>query len=317
MQTILGAGGAIALELAKSLAAFTKDIRLVSRNPKKVNDDDQLLSADLTNASEVDKAVEGSEIVYLTVGLIYNTKIWESTWPVIMQNVIQACKNHQARLVFFDNIYMYDPNSLGLITEENPINPSSKKGKVRAKIAEALMNAVDKGEIQGLIARSADFYGPGKLKISMLTQTVFEPLHNRKKASVLGGVDFKHSFTYTPDAGKSTALLGNSPDAFGQVWHLPTTDAPLTLRELINHTAQAMGTNPKYQVAGKSLTKVIGLFSPIMKELSEMMYQYDRDYIFSSEKFEKRFDLPPASYEDGLAEIFKLDYGIDWSPKPS
>lgn len=64
MQTVLGSGGAIGIELAKALKEFTSEIRLVSRNPKKVNPSDELMSADLLNAADVLKAVQGSSVVY-------------------------------------------------------------------------------------------------------------------------------------------------------------------------------------------------------------------------------------------------------------
>jgi len=136
MQTILGSGGAIGVELAKALKNYSNEIRLVSRNPQKVNDTDELMSADLLNPAEVRKAVQGSEIVYVTVGFPYNWKVWQESWPKFMRSVIDACKEFNSKLVFFDNIYMYDPDYLNGMTEETPINPSSKKGKIRAQIAQ-------------------------------------------------------------------------------------------------------------------------------------------------------------------------------------
>ena len=108
MQTILGAGGDIGTLLAKALKSYTDTIRLVARNPQQVNGDDELFKADLLNGEEVRKAVQGSSVAYLTVGLAYDIRIWKAQWPVIMQNVIDACVEHQCRLVFFDNVYMYD-----------------------------------------------------------------------------------------------------------------------------------------------------------------------------------------------------------------
>src|SRR5690606_1011828 len=108
MQTILGSGGAIGIELAKSLKNYTNDIRLVSRNPKKVNDSDELFKADLTNEDDVLRAVKGSEIVYVTVGFPYKLKVWEENWPKFIKSVITSCISEKAKLVFFDNIYMYD-----------------------------------------------------------------------------------------------------------------------------------------------------------------------------------------------------------------
>jgi nucleoside-diphosphate-sugar epimerase len=183
MQTILGSGGALGVELAKALKTYTTDRRLVSRNPRVVNPDDQLFPPDLTDSENARKAVEVLEIVYLTVGLPYNTKIWQTTWPVLMQNVIDACKAYHSQLVFFDNIYMYDPNYLDRLTEETPINPVSRKGAVRAKIARMIMDAVEKENLQALIARSADFYGPSIKNGSVLTEMVFKNLAKGKKAN--------------------------------------------------------------------------------------------------------------------------------------
>jgi nucleoside-diphosphate-sugar epimerase len=308
MQTILGSGGTIGVELAKALNQYTNHIRLVSRNPKKVNSTDELYPADLLNPAALKEAIKGSEIVYSTIGFEYNTGIWQKNWPVFMRNLLDACGESNCKLVFFDNIYMYDQNSMHDIQEESPVNPPSKKGKVRAEIAGMILKEIDAGNLTAMIVRSADFYGPGNQKTSMLTQTVLDPLSRGKKASWMGSVDFKHSFTYTPDAGKATALLGNTNEAYNQVWHLPTASNPLTGKEWIEAIANEMGVIPNYQVATKFILRLLGLFIPIMREMPEMMYQYDRDYIFISDKFEKRFNLKPTSYHEGIKAFIQSDY---------
>ena len=303
MQVILGSGGAVGTELARALLQYTSDIRLVSRNPKKVNDTDELFPGDLTNADSVREAVEGADVAYLTVGLPYDTNTWRSTWPVVMANTINACKKQGAKLVFFDNVYMYDPQHVPHMTEETPINPSSKKGAVRRQIADQLMKEVEADSLTTLIARSADFYGPPQYPNQVLTEIVYKNLKKGKKANWLGAVQYQHSFTYTPDAGKATALLGNTDDAYGQVWHLPTATHPPTGKEWIEAFAQEMKVAPKYQVAGKTLVKILGWFNPVMRELHEMLYQYDRDYVFDSSKFDQRFDFETTSYEEGIRQI--------------
>lgn len=308
MQTILGSGGSIGVELAKALKNYTNDIRLVSRNPRKVNETDETMPADLTNADDVRRAVQGSDVVYVTVGFQYNLKVWQETWPRFMQSVIDACKEFNSKLVFFDNIYMYDPNCLDGMTEETPVNPSSKKGKIRAQIAQMILDEVRSGKLTALIARSADFYGPGIKNSSMLNETVIKPLSIGGKANWLGSSNLKHSFTYTPDAGKATAILGNTADAYNQVWHLPTAPNPLTGKEWVQAVATELGVKPKFQVAPKFLVRIIGLFVPIMKEIVEMMYQYDRNYVFDSSKFEKRFGFYVTSYQDGIKAVIAYDY---------
>ena len=308
MQTILGAGGPIGIELAKALTAYTSKIRLVNRNPVKVNETDQLLAADLSDRKKVFEAVQGSSVVYVTVGFPYNLKIWQQNWPKFIKNVIDACIENNSKLVFFDNIYMYDANFLDGMDEETPINPSSKKGKVRAEIAAMIMDKVKEGQLEALIARSADFYGPSIKNSSMLTETVFKPLSTGKKANWMASLNHKHSFTYTPDAGKATALLGNSAEAYNQVWHLPTAKNPYTGKEWITAIANEMGVKPRFQVASSLIVKILGLFMPIMREMPEMMYQYDRDYVFNSDKFNSQFEFKTTSYLEGIKAIVKSDY---------
>ncbi len=308
MQTILGSGGAIGVELAKALKEYTNEIRLVSRKPKKVNPDDELFPADLLNKEELREAVSGSSIVYVTVGFPYSVKVWKENWPTFISNVISACKEYKAKLVFFDNIYMYDPDYLDGMTEETPNRPTSKKGMIRKEVADKIMKEVESRSLSALIARSADFYGPDIQNTSMLTEMVFKPLSEGKKANWLSSIKYKHSFTYTPDAAKATALLGNTDTAYNQIWHLPTAKNPLTGKELIEAIAKEMGVKAKIQLAPKFLVRIMGLFIPIMKELPEMMYQYDRNYVFNSDKFEKAFNFKPTPYLEGLKAIIITDY---------
>ena len=308
MQTILGAGGAIGTPLAKALTQYTSNIRLVSRNPVKVNETDQLFPANLLNPEEVMRAIEGSDIVYSTIGFPYSYSTWKTAWPTFMNAVINACQKEACKLVFFDNVYMYDPGYLDGMTEETLINPSSKKGKVRALIAQRIMEEVHSGTLTALIARSADFYGPSIIEASLLTETVFKNLSQNKKANWLVSENYKHSFTYTPDAGKATALLGNTQDAYNQVWHLPTAPNPFTGKEWINAIANEMNVPAKYRIAPKWLVRLMGIFLPIMKETVEMLYQYDQNYVFDSTKFEKRFGIAATPYLDGIREIVESDY---------
>ncbi|GIV44051.1 MAG: hypothetical protein KatS3mg035_1174 [Bacteroidia bacterium] len=163
-QTILGAGGAIGTELAKALRDYTIDIRLVSRNPKKVNPDDELFKADLSQKEQVEKAVQGSEIVYLTIGLDYKTQLWQKMWVPLIEHVIVACQKHNCKLVFFDNVYAIGGDNVKHITEESPISPCSKKGEVRAEVDRRILKAIESNQIKAIIARAPDFFSEFKDK---------------------------------------------------------------------------------------------------------------------------------------------------------
>lgn len=309
MQTILGANGTIGRILAKELPRYTDTIRLVSRNPEKVNATDELLSLDLTQPGAVDRAVKGSDVVYLVVGLEYKAKVWELYWPYLMRDTIDACLKHNAKLVFFDNVYMYDKNHLSQLTENTPVNPPSRKGEVRKRISQMLLDAVREKGLTALIARSADFYGPGT-ENNFITQMVLKNITTGKKPMWFSGPDIKHSFTYTPDAGKATALLGNTPDAYGQVWHLPTDSNPVTGRQFVSMISSELGSgNHNLSILPAWMLRPLGLFIPVMREMPEMMYQYDRDYFFDSSKFTGRFGIKATPYLEGVKETCRAYIG--------
>ncbi len=301
MQTILGPNGTIGKLLARALTSYSDHIRLASRNPRQLEGHSyEILKADLLDPTEASKAVEGSDIVYLTVGLPYDTAIWQRDWPILIHNVIQACEQYGAKLVFFDNVYLYGKVD-GWMVEDSPVNPSSKKGEVRARVVQRIHDAINRGSINALIARSADFYGETPLSIPYLT--IFERFQMGKSAQSLISDAHLHSYTYVPDAARATALLGNTDSAYNQVWHLPTDKEVLTGKEFIELTAEVFQVSPKYSKVSPHMMKWLSWFSKPLKEMREMNYQIDSDYLFSSNKFDTTFGRQWVSYKEGLNEI--------------
>lgn len=213
MQTILGANGAIGIELAQHLKNYTQEIKLVSRNPRKVNEQDILFAADLTARKNVLSAVEGSEVVYVTIGFKYSAKVWRQLWLPFMENVIEACRKHKSKLVFFDNIYAIGGDNVKHITESSPTSPTSKKGEIRAEVDELIMKNVEGGFLDAIIARAPDFFGGVSRENSILINLVYDRMIKGKRAQWLCDADKIHSFGYVPELAKGTAMLGNAETA--------------------------------------------------------------------------------------------------------
>jgi nucleoside-diphosphate-sugar epimerase len=298
MHTILGAGGAIANELFDVLLQNNERVRLASRKAI-ANRNAEVVSTDVTDFKQTLQAVQGSSVVYLLVGLQYRINIWRESWPKIMTNAINACKEANAKLIFFDNVYMYGKVA-GAMTEETLYNPSSKKGEVRAQIATQLLNEAKAGNIKALIARAADFYGPRADKTSVANMLVFDNLKRGKKAKWLINADVPHSFTYTPDTGKALYMLAQREDAFNQTWHLPTAANPLTGREFVQLAAETMNAKDGVTVLPMWMMQLAGLFNSDIKESVEMSYQNKYAYIFDSSKFNQAFNFQPANYREGI-----------------
>ena len=306
MHTILGAGGPVANALTQELANHNETIRLVSRKPIATTSSNiSWKRADLLNYDEVLDAAKGSAVIYLCAGLVYDKNVWKQQWPIIIQNVINVTKATGARLIFFDNVYMYGLTD-GPMTEQTPYNPSSEKGKIRAEIANTVIKEIKAGNIQASIARAADFYGTNS-KNSFFDMMVLDKYAKKEKAQWIGDPKMKHNFSYIPDMGKAMYLLGQNPNSDNQIWHLPTA-APLTGLEFIKMAAGIYQVKPSYMKINKVLLFLVGLFQKVVMGAVEMYYQYDHDYIFDSSKFEKAFNFKPTSYKDGIKEMAKTLY---------
>ncbi|MGC8595575.1 MAG: NAD-dependent epimerase/dehydratase family protein [Candidatus Kryptoniota bacterium] len=305
--TILGGGGVVANQLAKLLLSKNRVVRMVSRSGYRI-DGTISVKADATILNQLIAAVKDSSVVYLCVGLKYDHSVWALQWPSILSNTIEACKRTGSRLVFLDNVYSYGKVD-GIMTELTPYNPCSKKGEIRAKLATKFMEEVKGGSVVGLIARSADFYGPYADKTGIPNIMVFRPFSQGKKASWLVNDQTKHSFTFTLDIADALYTLSESHQAYGQIWHLPTAPNPLTGKEFIELAARELGVPARYRVLHKWTLRLAGLFDKTVSELYEMLYQNEVNYIFDSSKFQKTFQVTPTSYKSGIirtAQYYKV-----------
>ena len=298
IHTILGAGGAVADALTRELLQHRLPVRLVSRHPAP-RTDVTCLAADLTDPAQALQAVTGSAVVYLCVGLKYDFRIWRRDWPRIINNTIAACERTQAKLIFFDNVYMYGRVE-GPMTEETPYDPSSRKGDLRARLATQIMSEVRKGNITAIIARAADFYGPGTGKTSIPDVLVFQRLLKGQRPQWLINAATLHSLTYVPDTARALVLLGTDTNSWNQVWHLPTAAPAITGEAFIKEAARILGKQPSCQLLPAWMIRLGGLFDRTTAELYEMLYQYAYDYQFDSTKFEKAYNFTPTSYEEGI-----------------
>jgi len=306
MHTILGAGGPVANALTRELANNNITTRLVSRKPiQPENKNISWKKADLLNYNEVLEAAKGSEVIYLTAGLVYDINVWRAQWPVIMQNFINVGKETGARLIFFDNVYSYGLVE-GPMLETTPYNPSSKKGEVRAKIATQLMDEAKAGNIKASIARAADFYGT-ESQNSFFDMMILDKYAKKQSAQWIGDPKKLHNFSYIPDMGKGMYLLGQNPETDNQIWHMPTAK-PMTGQQYIEMAAKIYNVAPKYMAVNKLMLWSYGLFVKVVMGTVEMYYQYNHDYDFNSDKFEKAFNYTPTKYEGGIKLMSETVY---------
>ncbi|MEX2443319.1 MAG: NAD-dependent epimerase/dehydratase family protein [Alkalispirochaeta sp.] len=310
-HVVLGAGGAISRAVVPELVRNGHTPILVSRSGTYLPGG-RAVAADISDYNALLEIVPEGSTVYLLAGLTYDHRIWEEQWPRIMETVIRVCHEKGALLVFFDNVYMYGVVN-GPMTEDTPHHPTTRKGAVRARIAEQMAEAWESEHIRGVIARSADFYGPGAEHTSPVNMLLVDRLIHGKKPQWLVDADMPHSLTYTTDCGRALALLVDDESAHNAVWHLPTAHPALTGREFVGLAAEIVDTPPRLSVLSKAKIRMGGLFDRTIREVAEMTYQNDRAYLFDSSRFESHFGFTPTSYEHGIRETINYHRQTDGS----
>ena len=264
--------------------------------------------SDLYDPASVRALCAGAAVVYQCAQPAYQD--WQETFPSLQASIIEGVAASGARLVVAENLYMYGPVTVPM-TEDLPHAATTRKGRTRARMSEALLAAHRAGKLPVAIGRGADFYGPGVLD-SALGERVFRPALAGKAASVIGDLDQPHTYTYIDDFGGALAQLGASDVALGQIYHVPNAPT-MTTRAILGELFALLGTPAKMSGMGKLMMRLGGIVIPGARETVEMMYEFDRPFIVDHTKYARAFgggtdDLAGAitPFREGLRRT------LDW-----
>ncbi len=299
LHLVLGGSGAMGRAVISALQSKQKKVIAIERT-KKVNEVETIF-ADLTNKQQTIDAIKNATHVYLCVGLPYSTKVWQNQWPKIVESVVEACSKNNAKLIFLDNIYMYGPSPLLVpFNEQHPQNTTTAKGLVRKQVADFILDAHKSKKIEALIGRSSDFYGPFATNSVLYIQFI-ENILNNNNPTFIGKPGFAHTYAFTIDSGRALVELALKDSAYGQVWHLPV-EKPIQIEEVNKIINSLLSKDYKVTYIPRILLRILSIFpNNNIKEVLEMLYQFDNPYIMDDSKFRKEFpNFKTTSYKEGL-----------------
>jgi nucleoside-diphosphate-sugar epimerase len=255
------------------------------------------LAADAADPAQAREACQGATVVYHCVQPPYHR--WAAEFPPLTASIADAAADAGARLVYADNLYTYGPVD-GPLTEDLPARATTKKGRVRTRMAERLLAAHRQGTLQVAIARSSDYYGPGGAN-SFVGDILFGAATKGNRARWLGRLDVPHTLNYLQDVARALATLGTRPEAPGEVWHLPAAE-PLTGRAFVELIAAALGRPVKVTATSRLALRIAGVFDPGARETIEMLYQWERPFVLDASKFQRAFGpLEPTPHQQAVA----------------
>jgi nucleoside-diphosphate-sugar epimerase len=299
-HVVFGAGQ-VGTTLAERLAAGGHTVRLVSRSSHPAPNGVEMLRADVTDRSACLDAARDAAVLYHCMNPDYSVAVWNKTLPVWQDNLLAAAKHTGARLVVLENIYAFGDLGGLALTESTPRRPRSRKGEIRARLAEGWYGAHVRGDARVVLGHGSDFFGPRG------TQTFFEErfwtrVLAGKSAQVLVPPDQPHTYHYIPDVAAGLATLGTAPDdAYGIGWMLPCAPA-VTTRELIALMGKHLGREVKVDVLPTIVRQGLKLFIPLLREFEEMRYQWDAPFVVDDSRFRARFDSAPTPLDRAAAE---------------
>lgn len=292
-------GGALGFSAAKAAIERGHRARIVTRSGKgEVPEGCEVGRADVADAAAATEAAKGATAIVFCAAPPYTD--WPAHYPAMQRGVQEAAARTGARLVTSENVYPYGRVS-GPMTEATPLAPCSKKGELRARLNEELLGAVRAGTVKAALARGPDYYGPRAGATTNYGDEVFGRALAGKAANVMGDPDARHTFVYVDDFALAMVRIAERDDAMGKTWHVPCPP-PLTQRAMLELMFKAIGRPPKVQALPHALMVMLSWFSPIMRELREMEYQWRMDYDFRHEAFDRAFGPEFTSHERGIAQ---------------
>jgi len=256
--------------------------------------DVEMIAADLSDVANAAAAAQGATVIYQALNPAYHE--WPKYFPGLQAAALAAARSTGARYVSIENLYMYDSSQP--ITEDSPIRPRSKKGELRARMAEEVLAAHTRGDIRATALRSSDYYGPGVLG-SALGALVFGNLVAGKKAQVGGSAVMPHSFAYIEDVGRAAVVLGRRAESLGRAWIAPHAPA-ITQGEVVEKACRALTITPQLTVVSPLMMRLAGLFIPAARESVEMLYEFTEPFVVDSARIQQVFGLEPTPLDIGL-----------------
>lgn len=288
---------------AEALLEKGFNVRLINRSGKMENSpkDAEIVKADATNFSETIDIVQGATAIYQCAQPAYHR--WQEEFPRLQDAILKLAIESKSKFIVAENLYMYgNPNGQPMV-ETTPHNPCSKKGKVRAKMTKALFEAHKNGKVRAASVRGSDFFGPWE---PINGEMIFKTALKRKTINMLGNLNQPHSFTYVKDFGKALAIAGTDDRALGKTWHVPSGTA-FTQNQLLDMLSNQLGYELKARATGKFMLNLIGLFNPSVKEVIEMLYEFEAPFVIDASAMEKTFGLTATPFEQRISET------LDWA----
>lgn len=306
-HVVVGAGP-VGRETAQALVRRGHEVLLCSRSgtgPEVRGA--RRVAVDAADAGQLTDLARGAWALYNCVNPPAYHK-WPTMWPPIAAALLTAAERSGAVLVTTGNLYPYGPVE-GAMVEGLPDAGTGVKARVRAAMWAEALAAHEAGRIRAVEVRGSDYMGAGVGDGSHINRLVPRALAGRP-VRVMGSPDQPHSWTDVRDMARALVEVAGRRDAWGRIWHAPT-NPPRTQREAVADVCRAAGKEP-VEVRGypRWALTVGGILSPMIRELHETAYQFERPFVLDSSAIAGKLGLEPTPWD----EVCRRTAGLEYCP---
>jgi nucleoside-diphosphate-sugar epimerase len=288
LHVVFGARGALGTAIVRQLDEAGKHVRAIVREEDVAHcalpGHTEVVHGDPIHRRRAIEAAEGATIVYRCMPMQIHQ--WTEMWLPVTENIIAAAREAKARLVSPGSLYVYGPLQHLPATEDHPQSPVGEKGRLRVATQHLLFEADRSGHVPVVIPRFADVFGPCVL--TPFHGMVFYHALRDEPVRWIGKLDNLRDLTFIEDAARACILLGDHPETFGQVWHVPGPGA-VTSGEFIRMIYEAAGHHPKVHHLSATAMQIEGLVDPEMMALVEFRYRFEQPQLLDGTKFHTAF----------------------------
>jgi len=300
--------GPVGLAVMDELVSKGKRVQMVNRSGRAdVAEGVEIVGGDAADPTFAREVSVGASVVYFALNPPYDK--WPELFPPLQAGMLEGASSAGAKLVAVENLYIYGTTGGRPITEDLPYAPNTRKGTVRARMSEELIEAHKSGKVRVAVGRASDFFGP-RVLTSAAGEQVFGRAVAGKSAQVAGDPDQPHTYTYAPDIGRGLVVLGEREEALGRAWHLPSSET-VTTRRFVETIFEEVGKPARVQVAPKILLRAIGLFNPPLRETIEMLYEFEEPFVVDHSAFERTFGMHATPLRDAIRETVRWYRQVD------
>ncbi|HMD49529.1 MAG TPA: NAD-dependent epimerase/dehydratase family protein [Bryobacteraceae bacterium] len=305
---LFGAAGAIGGSIAAELRKKNQPYRVAGRGRTGLerafgsDPNAEIVTWNPDDPASVRAAASGVGTIFYLVGVPY----WQfELHPRLMRKTLEgAIAEGVERIVLIGTVYPFGRPRTERVREDHPREPHTFKGRMRKEQEDLVLDSDSSGKIHGTILRLPDFYGPGVDKSFLAS--AFQAAVNGGRAQLVGPIDKPHEFVFVPDVGPVALALASEPRAYGSAWNFAGPGA-IAQRAFVEQVFREADRKPKYIVANKTMLRIMGMFSPMMREMVEMNYLFETPVIMDDSAIRALLgDIRKTSYEEGIRETLRL-----------